>query len=260
MKGIKVILLLFIIAIAVIPSVAASYISIQSAITSTDNKTIIKVTNLGDEAAYNVQLSLDANGKKTASNAKRQLSVRESFEWAVPLSFKSKNPGKYPIVLTTSYEDANSYPFSAISVSTFDYKEAAVSDIAAAMGNIQLSDKGVLELKIKNTGETAKDVNVMLAVPKELTVDKDKLSVKMPAKEQKIVNFEIEKFSALAGSSYAVFAVVEYEEGGRHYTSMANGAVKVVEKKNIFTNQSILISLLVILIVIFIYFQFKKQK
>ena len=54
----------------------------------------------------------------------------------------------------------------------------------------------------------------MLAVPKELTVDKDKLSVKMPAKEQKIVNFEIEKFSALAGSSYVVFAIVEYDEKG----------------------------------------------
>ena len=241
------------------PIAAASYISIQSAVTATDNKTTIKVTNLGDEAAYNVQLSLDINNKKITSNAKRQLGVGESFEWTAPLGFKSKNPGKYPIILTTNYEDANSYPFSAISVSTFDYKEAAVSDIAAAMSNTQLSDKGVLGLKIKNTGESAKDATIRLIIPKELTADKDKVSIKIPPKSEMAIEFEIEKFSALAGSSYAVFAVIEYDEDGRHYTSMANGIVKVFEKKNIFTNQNLLITLLTILTIVFIYFQFKKK-
>lgn len=260
MNGIKIILLLFIIAIAIMPHAAASYISIQSAITAAGNKTTIKVTNFGDESAYNIQLSLDANDKKTVSNVKKQLGVRESFEWAVPLNFESKNPGKYPLILTTNYEDANSYPFSAISVSTFDYKQATISDIAAKMSNLELSDKGMLELKIKNTAETAKDVNIKLIVPKELTANKDKLNAKLPAKSEISAEFEIEKFSALTGSSYAVFAVVEHDEDNKHYTSIANGAVKITAKKNIFTNQNLLIGFLVILLIIFIYFQFKKKK
>lgn len=256
----KKLLLFLLVMLMVIPIVTASYISIQSAITAADNKVIIKVTNLGDEAAYSVQLGLEANNEKTASSIKNQLRVRESFEWGAPLNFESKNPGKYPLILTISYQDANSYPFSAISVSSLDYKQATISDIAAAIKNIELSDKGMLELKIKNTGESAKDANIRLIAPKELTANKDKLSEKLPAKSEMPVDFEIEKFSALTGSSYAVFAVVEYDEGGKHYTSTATGVVKITAKKNIFTNQNLLIMLLAILIAIFIYFQFKKKK
>ncbi len=260
MKGIKIILLLFIIAIAIMPSVAASYISIQSTVTAADNKTTIKVTNLGDEAAYNVQLSLEANSQKTASSIKKQLGVRESFEWNVPLAFKPKNPGKYPLILTANYEDANSYPFSAISVSTFDYKQATISDIAAKISNLELSDKGTLELKIKNTAETAKDVNIKLIVPKELTANKDKLSAKLPAKSEMSADFEIEKFSALTGSSYAVFAVVEYDEDGKHYTSIANGAVTIMEKQRINISSTFLLATLAILVITFAILQVNSWK
>ena len=260
MANIKMLLPLFFIMLSLMPIAAASYISIQSAVTAAGNKTTIKVTNLGDEAAYNVQLSLEANNQKTASSIKKQLGVRESFEWNVPLAFKTENPGKYPLILTTNYEDANSYPFSAISVSAFDYKQATVSDIAAKISNLELSDKGILELKIKNTAESAKDADIRLIVPKELTANKDRLSAKVQAKSEMPVNFEIEKFSALAGSSYAVFAVIEYDEEGMHYTSTANGAVKIVEG-SVFSLQKIAVfAMIAVIAVLFAYFAVFNKK
>jgi hypothetical protein len=253
-------LLLPLLILLMVPIVTASFISIQSSIIATDNETIISVTNLGDEAAYNIQLSLDVNNKRMISNIKEQLNMQKSFEWKVPLTSMPENPGKYPLILTTNYQDANSYPFSAISVSTFDYKKGTISDIAVKtdkMNNIELSNKKTLELTIKNMAETAKDLSIRLIVPKELTTDKDKLSLSLPAKTEKTINFEIKKFSALTGSSYVVFAVIEYDENDEHYTTIANGVVKVVEKKNIFTNRNLLIALLVVLIIIFIYAQKK---
>src|SRR3989338_8025181 len=208
----KKLLLFLLIILLVIPIVAASFISIRSSITATKNETIISVTNLGDEAAYNVQLCLDLNNKKTISDLKNQLGVQEKFEWKVPLATNLENPGKYPLVLTTNYQDANSYPFSAISVSTFDHKQSTISDIAAKINGIGLSDRETLELTIKNLAETTKGLNIRLVVPKELTADKDRLRAKLPAKTQSTINFEIKKFSALTGSSYAVFAIVEYDE------------------------------------------------
>lgn len=244
--------------ITIIPVVTASYLSMQSSITTTENGTIITVTNLGDESAYNVQLSMDINGQKKISDLKSQLGMRETFEWEMPLDAELKNSGKYPLILTTNYQDANSYPFSAISVSTFDHKQSTISDIAAKINNIELSDEETLELTIKNTAETTKNLNIRMIAPKELTAEKDKLSIKLPANTQTTINFEIKKFSALAGSSYVVFAVIEHDEDGRHYTIVTNGIVNVVEKQNIFTNQTLLTVLLVILAVIFIYAQKKK--
>ena len=253
-------LLLLLIILLIIPIVTASYISIQSSITIGKNETRISLTNYGDESAYNVQLILEVNNKKTVSDIKSQLGIQESFEWNAPLTLKPENPGKYPLILTTSYQDANSYPFSAISVSAFDYEQSTISDIAAKMDSIELSNKKTLKLTIKNLAETAKDVNIKLVVPKELSADKDKLSLSLPAKTEKAVNFEIKKFSALTGSSYNVFAIIEYDENNEHYTTITNALITVVEKKNIFTNQNLLIALLVILVIIFIYFQFRKKK
>ncbi len=260
MKGAKNIVLLLLIMLIAAQAADASYISIHSTISATDNETAIKVTNLGDEAAHNVQLSLDINGQQDISPIKKQLGVKESFEWSAPLAFKLKNPGKYPIILTTSYQDANSYPFSAISVSMLDYGQSSISGIAANAGNIGLSEKGTLELGIKNLGETAKDASIRWIIPQELTINNNMLSLKLLPKEQKKVKFDIEKFSALSGSSYAVFAIIEYDEGGRHYTTTANGIVKVIERKNIFNNQNLLIGSLAVLAAVFVYFQFKKKK
>src|SRR3989344_3979868 len=150
-------LLLFLL---LIPIAAASYISIQSSITTTENETTITVTNFGDEPAYDVQLSLDINNQKAISNIKKQLNIKETFKWEEPLTTTLKNPGKYPSILTTNYQDANAYPFSAISVSTLDHKQATISDISANMDNIELSEKGKLVLTIKNLAENPKDLNI----------------------------------------------------------------------------------------------------
>ena len=251
---------LLLVIIAILPIVTASYISIQSSITTTEDGTMIKVTNLGDEAAYNVQLSLDINNKKTISSVKERLDIQKSFEWKVPLAAKLKNPGKYPLILTTNYQDVNSYPFSAISVSAFDYKQGTISDIASKINNIELSDEGTLELTIKNLAETAKNIDIRLIVPKELTADKDKLRVKLPAKRQTTINFEIEKFSALTGSSYVVFAVIEYNEDNMHYTAMSSGVVKIIEKVGINIKNNFLFITLAILIIIFVFLRIKNSK
>ena len=250
-------LLLFLL---LIPIAAASYISIQSSITTTENETTITVTNLGDEPAYDVQLSLDINNQKAISSIKKQLNIKEIFEWREPLTITLKNLGRYPLILITNYQDANSYPFSAISVSAFDYKQATISDIVAKIENIELSEKGKLMLTIKNLADTPKNLNIKLIIPKELTIDKDKLALNLESKSEQTISFEIKKFSALTGSSYAVFAVIEYDENELHYTTVTNGVVKIIEKKNLLNNQNLLISVLVILIIIFIYFQFKKKK
>lgn len=93
----KKLLLLLVTILGIMPIAAATYITIQSSITAAENETIIRVTNLGDEAAYNIQLSLDINNRKTISDLKSQLGVQEKFEWKMPLAAKPENPGKYPL-------------------------------------------------------------------------------------------------------------------------------------------------------------------
>ena len=212
---------LFLLVLAFIPAVNASYITIQSSVAVTNNKTMVKVTNLGDESAYNVQLSLEMNNQKIVSGTKNQLGVKEVFEWSAPIKFEAGNPGKYPLILTVNYEDANAYPFSAISVSTFEYKQPTISSIVAKMNNLEVYDKGLLELKMKNLDGTAKEAAIRLIMPKELTANQDRLPVKIPAKSEGSTEFKIEKSSIKVGNSILfttlsvliiIFAVLKFNK------------------------------------------------
>ena len=244
--------------------VSASFITMQTTTSITTSEESIQLNistiNKGDEPAYNVQFIADIDGKKATSEVKQRLEVDEKFVFDKLVKNPLEKKGTYPLILTTKYEDANGYPFSAISVSTFANKEASISEIAAKLEAIELSDKGIMKLTVKNTGKTEKDLNIRLVTAKELTINNDEFELNLASKEEKTIEFEIESFSALPGSTYPIYSVIEYEEDDMHFTESGNGTVRVVEKKGIFNNQILLISALVVLLVVFIGFQFKKKK
>ena len=173
------------------PIAAATYITIQSSITAAENETIIRVTNLGDEAAYNIQLSLDINNRKTISDLKSQLGVQEKFEWKMPLAAKPENPGKYPLkwgvitkFLNRAINDKNLIVFGD-GTQTRDFlfvKDAALANILA------------LEIKNKifNIGsEKATSINGLCGEIKRLFNKKIKIIHSKPLEEVKNMYFDI---------------------------------------------------------------------
>ena len=234
--------LVFLFAILMIPSlVLAGTISLTTSVTTdvltTGNGEIqVTLTNHGDEAAYNVQLSLITDYFSSNPVHVGTLEVNRPFDGNISVNANGElKEGNYPVVLMTEYADANGYPFSSVSPITLTYKNPYPSRLSGVFENIELSGKRGknLVLKLKNMDQVSHDVDVRLILPNELSSDVTQSSVELGSKKEEEVVFKVSNFAGLEGSTYVVLAVIEYEDD-YHYSSLGSGMVRIVERKNIF--------------------------
>ncbi len=248
-----------------VPLVSASFISMTTEVSTEVSGDVVTVDvstqNNGDESAYNVKLTTELEGTRNSSQTKDILGVGQSFETDMSMDLSGLDkPGTYPLVVRVDYADANGYPFSAITHSSFDYQHSTSSEVFANIGKSTITEEGEtnIRLRVRNMGNDVKQVRIRLVTPKEISTEGEK-TVEIRGGSQEVVEFEISSFGALAGSSYAVLAVTEYE-GDLHHSSVTRGTVKIVEPGNLLLDNWFLLAALVLLVLIVVAYQFKSLR
>jgi len=250
-----------------IGGVSATFISITTTVSMEtvvrDNETPVNLTivNSGDEPAYDVLVSLiTPKGLDSDELFPGRLNPDEPYTGELKIKIdEDVIPGTYTLGVITDYKDANGYPFSAISTFSFIIKEPTFSRVMARIPEITLGDKETKDLKllIKNFDDKPHSIQVGLLLPRELRSDREEKTLFIDKKSDEEVSFSISSFGALPGSNYVIFATINYEEEGLHYSSSFSGIVHVVEHKG-FVPSWLPIAIVVILILIFIVYQFRK--
>jgi hypothetical protein len=248
--------------IVVSTPVGASYITMDTQTSpSYDGKRFkmtVDVTNRGDESAYNVQVSADINGQVKTTPPKNNLEIKGKHSVEIDADLALTKAGRYPVVVNVDYTDANQYPFSAMTITHFVYRENLPSQIFGTLQNIEISTGGSLALSLKNLDEKPKDVMVRLVLPKELSSSNLTRTIPVKGKSEEKVHFDVKNFSALPGSSYSIFAIMGYDEGDLHYSASVGGNIKVTAEQGfVKSNQRLLIGVAVALGVIFVYFNIR---
>jgi hypothetical protein len=237
---------------------SASYISMQTDATIASNQVTVNVSNLGDEASKSVQISAELNSQKKTGAVKDILGIMDKTGQTFTFDTAGMN-GAYPLVITVDYADMNSYPFSSVTVSQFFSGNLTRSEIAGMIDPVVVSDQADIVLKLKNTGTTGKKLSLKFVVPKELTLQQTSGALNLDANSEGNLKLNLKKFSALAGSTYFIYALIEYDENGMHYSSIVSAKVSVVDKKNILWSNQVLVIAAILAVGAFIYFQFKKK-
>jgi hypothetical protein len=255
---------LILISLLVSSAASASFISLNTSLSSKVEgdrlKIVVASVNKGDESAFNVQAELRVGGKTILAEKQGELPIDSRYSAAAIFRLSLKKAGTYPLTLIMHYTDANQYPFSALTCQSFVYRREAISPVFGQLKSAAFSKEGTLSLTLKNSGGTTIKTVTSLVAPRELTVDEKAGEVVIPAKSEKKIGFNLKNFSALAGSTYQVFAVSESEDAEMHYTSIAPGTVKIVAEQAIFGLSSTLVIIaLAILIVLFVGAQFFKR-
>jgi hypothetical protein len=251
---------------------AGSFISLTPSI---DNENIVSgnvsvlgfsLSNSGDEPAYDVVVSLFLPDGMSAENLfAGRLDDGGSFSGSFRIRLNdSILPGAYSIPLIVDYKDANGHPFSAVYAFSQVVRDAAFSKVTPRFAPLNVTEDGGgdLKLSLRNLDDKAHQVKVRFFLPRELRSDEEEKTVAVSAKSDSDTAFAVSSFDALAGSSYAVFAVVSYEEDGVHYSTYSSGIVNVVAEKPTIGGMSIPswvpIAVLAALILIFLVYQFRK--
>ncbi len=248
--------------------VHATYITLQNTITverviyGNQTSVNVSITNTGDEAANGVQLSLlMPQGFKSSTTyiGRMDPNQPQTSGFIVEID-PATAPGIYPIALLTEYKDANGYQFSSVTPNNLVIKEPHSSQIDATLSQEEIGNKGEIKkitLSLRNTDQKDHDVTIRIFAPKELKIDPEEKTLTVHARDNPSTDFEISSFGALPGSSYVIFASMDYEDAGMHYSSTASSVIKVVQQKDAISFSGwIPIIVVVILVIAIIAFQF----
>jgi hypothetical protein len=227
-------------------------IETQTSVQTTENQleVTVKITNNGDEPAYNTQINLIVLDEKTQGAVKSKLDPGKSDVNTFTKTLSGIVRGRHPWVISVDFHDANLYPFSALSGSTFFLGKDVNPDIAVIGDNITLDKEGVLNYRVKNMGSDPRNLSAHLFLPKEFSSAPSKKTFQIDARTEKNLSFEIRNFSARYGASYPLYCYFEYDNNDFHYTAMANVIVTVTLEQGWFRSlKRLWIGTIIILIV-----------
>ena len=204
-------------------------IETQTTVQTTENQleVTVKITNNGDEPAYNTQINMIVLDEKTQGAVKAKLDPGKSDVNTFTKTLSGIARGRYPLAIRVDFHDANLYPFSALSGSNFFLGEDVNGDIAIIGDNIFLDKEGVLNFHIKNMGSDPINLSASLFLPKEFSAVTSKNTFQIDARSEKNLSFDVSNFSARNGASYPLYCSFEYDKDNIHYTTMANIIVTV---------------------------------
>jgi hypothetical protein len=188
----------------------------------------VKVNNSGDEAASSVRPTLRLRDREARGTLTDTLRPGETIEQTLAVQLADLGPGRWPFRVVVDYTDANQYPFQALHVAA-----VVAGDPPAAKFTVRdivippLSESVRGDMKVKNLTDQQRDAAITTHVPEGLEATPPTQQVAFAAWQEKNVRIELINRSALAGSRYPVFVVVEYDEGGFHQALIANSTVEI---------------------------------
>ncbi|MBW2060014.1 MAG: hypothetical protein JRI95_00465 [Deltaproteobacteria bacterium] len=224
-------------------SAEAGFISIQTYATCTVMQDGVRInvttTNMGDEAAANVQIHAIFQNTVRSSGIKPALKPGESFTAFLTLHPQLSLPGSYPVEVRVDFHDLNGYLFSSLSHASFVYQEGVNMQVFVRPTEVVMTGKTRLRLEVLNMDRVEREVRIRLIVPQELKVNPAEQGLRIKAQGKGKVSFKLKNFSALEGSVYPVISFLEYEADGRHYSNVAESKVRVAQDQNFFKKHSV---------------------
>lgn len=212
----------------------ATTISMETTIETTVKTGSLNVTvnlaNKGDEEAYSVQIKAEGQGFAWESPVQKVHPHNHVHTARFAQSLKATLPGRYPLLLRVRYKDANQYPFTAISATTYTVGKDASEGVLGVLEEAVVEKSARLTLKLKNLDSAPKKLQIRFFLPDELSAEPSQLEKDLGPSEETSAVFSVKNFSALSDSSYPIYAVIEYDQNNLHQTALALGSVQVVER------------------------------
>jgi len=197
-------------------------------------KGVLRVTNRGSLAAHNVRANIIIHGKRIKTPVKTLLAAGGSHNFGFEKRLSTIVKGRYPLAITVKFSDSAQSQFSALSCTTFSFKEDPGPELECAAHALTLGDRGKLRVDIKNPGVDPMDIRATLLLPTELSSPRPVIRFRMAPEGAKGVVFEIVNVSAPCGATYPVFCFFEYDLKETHYTAVSETLIRITEKENRF--------------------------
>jgi len=250
-------------------SISAGYIRMSTTIQSdvidqSPANLSVSIINDGDETAHRVEiisLSLEdfyINNPILIGD----LDSGDAFQVDFPIYInKSLLPGIYPIVMKLKFYDSNNYPYSILFSHLLTYKEGYESNIKGDIYPVDITanGSGTYTLYIQNLDDMPHNIKIKLYLPDEFNSTFSEQSIPLDSISVQKIDFQIKNQGGLPGSSYKIYASLEYDEI-HHYSSFVEKTISVFEETEKTSTLLYLVSLIVTFVVLLVIYILLKTR
>lgn len=193
----------------------------------------VGVSNSGDEPALSVGTVLTFGEQQARSELRKALAPNEAMETALALRVGDLAPGRWPYRVAVDYADGNQYPFQAVHTSLVTVGSPPPAKVAIPLIRSEgFGRNGTLRVTVKNLAGVAREAALRVTLPDGVEVTKPLERVALAPWAEAQVAVPLVNRTALPGSRYPAFAIVEYDEDGVHQAVVAQGLVSIVAEES----------------------------
>ncbi len=221
----------------------------------------VSVTNKGDEPASHVQIRVESQGRRFTDPQTPDLSPGQTHQAVFPIPTDALSIGRHLLVIYVDYTDTAGFPFTAVSHGNFVLGQDLSPRLQAEVQPIELAEKALVRIHIKNPDNQKRKVEMRLILPSEIATEHPDHILEMGPFQEKEPEFELLNKTASAGSVYQVFTLLQYDEAGIHTGMVVPLSVRIVGTEGMFQRYRTAIILLVALLTaLFIGSQFYTRR
>lgn len=191
---------------------------------------VVTAENRGDVPAHDVQFEIIVDQRVLAGPAVKRLEVAGKTSAAFSMNDLFGLPGRYAIVIRTYYRDASGHRFTAVTAGSYDYKSTGMPavSISGHASRLSVDGKGQLEFVLRNDGLSGQKVDLRLFIPDELSASDERSAIEIGPQQEETLVYDVENYSALVNSHYAVLLVGWYDTDGNRFGVAGSAVVQVV--------------------------------
>jgi len=218
----------------------------------------VTITNQGDESAKSVYVEALLGKRSVSSSRIETLPVDSSNEWNIELGSPPKPRGVHTIALRVRYTDIYGHPASGLhTVPVYTGDAPAGRSSGSELSSTTIKQSGALKLTLNAHQGFTNEVACRLILPSEIRCDQPVVSLHPTAGEKVEHLFEIHNGTALRGSRYRVFVVLDYVLDGLHASTVEVGILEVNPyRKFSIRERNLWIVVIAMLVIAFIAAQF----
>jgi len=194
----------------------------------------LMVTNLGTAPAHRMRAEITFPWGAQRALAKTTLGTGDSVTFPLEETIENLKRGTHPVAILIRFQDEKGYPFTAISCTTFSYREATEGELRCLGEPLSMTAKGTVRFRLENPGSRAVAVTATLLVPREFSAARKSMDLLIRGGSTETLSVPLTNLSALNGAAYPVYIVIEYDLDDSHYTAVSHVLVKISEGRNWF--------------------------
>jgi hypothetical protein len=208
----------------------------------------LTVTNQGDTEAIGVRPRLRFLEREATAATHASLGPGKSLDALLVVPAPYPGAGRWPYALAIDYVDSNAHPFQAFFAGLVTF--GAPPPFGLLLDELEatpLAERGTLRVSLRNPAAAERRASVRVLTSADLDPPPDGRDVAIPAAAAAELTLPLGLRTALAGSRYPAFVLVEYQDGGVHQALIAETALVVRERRPRLFAPLLLASLLVLL-------------